>query len=358
MKYSDFTVVLLCAGKGKRAKLDKNKIFYDLGGVTVLEKALAAFEDFENIVVVCSNDDEKEIRRYFAGKIVYGGETRAQSSQNGLRAVKTEYALVHDCARPFVSKALVERVAKLTREKGCAVPVIKEKNSLKKIENGALKTVNRDDYAVVQTPQGYITSALVKAYENAENETDESAVFEKAGNNIFACEGEESNVKLTTPSDFRAFPLVGIGYDVHRLVKGRKLILGGVVIPHYLGLDGHSDADALVHAVMDAILSAAGLPDIGNLFPDTDDKYLGADSCELLKEVIEKIKPKKIRSISAVIMAQKPKMAPYIPQMRTKLAAAVGIPYECVNVSATTTEKLGIIGEEKGIAAQAVAVIE
>jgi 2-C-methyl-D-erythritol 4-phosphate cytidylyltransferase/2-C-methyl-D-erythritol 2,4-cyclodiphosphate synthase len=358
MKYSDFTVVLLCAGKGERAKLEKNKIFYDLGGITVFEKALCAFEDFENVVVVCSAIDESELRRYFSGKIVLGGKTRGESSKAGLKAVNTKYALIHDCARPFVNKELIERVARLTEEKGCAVPIIKEKNSLKKTVGDALVSVNRDDYAIVQTPQGFETKKLLAAYENADFETDDSAVYEKAGNKVFCCEGDENNVKLTTPEDFRAFPLVGIGYDVHRLVSGRKLILGGVEIPHYLGLDGHSDADALVHAIMDAILSAAGLPDIGNLFPDNDDKYLGADSCDLLKQTLEKIKPRKVRSVSAVIMAQKPKMSPFIPKMREKLAGILNVDYSCVNVSATTTEKLGICGEEKGIAAQAIAVIE
>ena len=153
---------------------------------------------------------------------------------------------------------------------------------------------------------------------------------------------------------------IGHGYDVHRLVEGRKLILGGVCIPHEKGLLGHSDADVLCHAIMDALLGAAALGDIGKLFPDSDDKYLGADSIELLREVCSVINANgyKLINIDCTVSAQKPKLSPYIEKMRMTLAAAMDIPTDCVSVKATTEEKLGFTGAELGIAAHAVALIE
>ncbi len=153
---------------------------------------------------------------------------------------------------------------------------------------------------------------------------------------------------------------IGHGYDVHRLVEGRKLILGGVCIPHEKGLLGHSDADVLCHAIMDALLGAAALGDIGKLFPDSDDKYLGADSIELLREVCSVINANgyKLINIDSTVIAQKPKLSPYIEKMRMTLAAAMDIPTDCVSVKATTEEKLGFTGAELGIAAHAVALIE
>lgn len=153
---------------------------------------------------------------------------------------------------------------------------------------------------------------------------------------------------------------IGHGYDVHRLVEGRKLILGGVCIPHEKGLLGHSDADVLCHAIMDALLGAAALGDIGKLFPDSDDKFLGADSIELLREVCSVINANgyKLINIDSTVIAQKPKLSPYIEKMRMTLAAAMDIPADCVSVKATTEEKLGFTGAELGIAAHAVALIE
>lgn len=153
---------------------------------------------------------------------------------------------------------------------------------------------------------------------------------------------------------------IGHGYDVHRLVEGRKLILGGVSIPHEKGLLGHSDADVLCHAIMDALLGAAALGDIGKLFPDSDDKYLGADSIGLLKEVCSVINANgyKLINIDSTVIAQKPKLLPHIEKMRMTLATAMGIPIDCVSIKATTEEKLGFTGAELGIAAHAVALIE
>ena len=153
---------------------------------------------------------------------------------------------------------------------------------------------------------------------------------------------------------------IGHGYDVHRLAEGRKLILGGVDVPYDKGLDGHSDADVLIHALMDAILGAAALGDIGKLFPDNDDRYLGADSMELLKTVVELIHGKgfKFGNADCTVIAQRPKLAPFIPQMRDNIAAALGIPADCVNVKATTEEGLGFTGEGKGIAAHAVVLLD
>jgi len=175
-------------------------------------------------------------------------------------------------------------------------------------------------------------------------------------------DGEAKNDKITYLSDLyeKGAARVGVGYDVHPLVKGRPLVLGGVTIPHDKGLLGHSDADAVTHAIMDALLTAAGLPDIGHYFPPSDPAYEGADSLKLLEKVVSLIKERgyRTRNVSATVMAQKPKLAPYLPQMEERIAAAIGIAPSQVTFAATTTEKLGIVGEERGIAAEAVALLE
>lgn len=199
--------------------------------------------------------------------------------------------------------------------------------------------------------------------------TDDAMVYEHAYGDVHLSQaaGAERNIKLTNPEDFsrlgeNAMPMMrmGSGYDVHRLTKGRKLILCGVDVPHSMGLDGHSDADVAVHALMDAILGAMGEGDIGRHFPDSDMRYKGISSMLLLEHVMGIVRQKgyRILNVDVTIVAQKPKLASYIPQMRENIAAALGVEVEQANVKATTTERLGFEGEERGISAQTVALLQ
>ncbi len=227
-------------------------------------------------------------------------------------------------------------------------------------ENGKTVTLERSRLFAVQTPQTFRYDEILSAYRSFKGTaTDDSAVYEAAGYAPSFIEGSPDNIKITTANDLfghNRSDKTGIGFDVHELKENRKLILGGVEIPYEKGLYGHSDADVLVHSVTDGVLSAAGLPDIGVLFPDDDPAYEGANSVELLKKVREEAAENGYlaANVSAVVMAQRPKLAGYIPLMRKNIAAALGLTAENVNVSATTTEHLGIIGEGKGMAASAI----
>lgn len=359
MKYSDFTAIILCAGSGSRANLGFNKAFFTLdNNKTVIDTTLSAFSEFENVILVYNENDADKIKDYSCKKVI-GGKTRGESVRNALPQVTTPYVIIHDGARPYVSEEVIFDCVETVRKNGCAIACVKAVNSLKKKAGDNATSVNREDYFEVQTPQAFLTKNLVVAYEKIGTDcSDDSEVYEKAGYPVFLSKGDYANKKLTNYSDFNAQNFrIGYGFDVHALSKTRQLIIGGVKIEHYMGLVGHSDADVLTHAIMDALLSGAGKKDIGCLFPDTDKKYENADSIELLKVVVEEIKPYKIINVSAVIMAQKPKMSPHIDSMRSRLSSVLGIDFEDINISATTTEKLGICGEEKGIASSATVLL-
>ena len=234
------------------------------------------------------------------------------------------------------------------------------------------ETPDRSTLYAVQTPQCFDRAAYLAALEELDAEkarlvTDDCSLFELTGRPVQLTQGDYANLKITTREDLprpqqkEGEPMrIGHGYDVHRLVEGRKLILGGVEIPYEKGLLGHSDADVLLHAVMDAVLGAAALGDIGQHFPDTDPAYKGADSLALTREVARIIAEHgyKVGNIDATILCQRPKLAPHIPAMRRNIADAFGLPVDAVSVKATTEEHLGFTGEGLGIAAHAVALIE
>ena len=233
------------------------------------------------------------------------------------------------------------------------------------------QTPDRSTLYAVQTPQCFDRAEYLAALEELDAEkarlvTDDCSLFELTGRPVELVQGDYANIKITTREDLPRTEnggkkmRIGHGYDVHRLVEGRKLILGGVEVPYEKGLLGHSDADVLAHAVMDAVLGAAALGDIGQHFPDTAEEYAGADSLMLARRVAEIMTEHgwHIENIDATILCQRPKLAPHIPAMRAKLAEAFGMPVDAVSVKATTEEHLGFTGEGLGIAAHAVALIE
>jgi len=311
--------------------------------------------------------------------VVAGGATRQESVRQGLAAVPpgTELVAVHDAARPLVTPELITACIEAASEHGAAIAAVPVKDTLKREAPGQMiaATVERADLWQAQTPQVARRELLVAAYAAAKRDqfcgTDEASLLERLGHQVALVAGSETNLKITRPEDrtiaeallmqtppapsFR----IGHGYDAHRLVEGRALTLGGVTIPHRLGLLGHSDADVLTHALCDAILGALGAGDIGRHFPDSDPRYRGIASLKLLAHVIDLMHAKGLDLANAdvTVIAQQPKLAPHLPAMQANLAAACRVVIEAINLKATTTEGMGFAGREEGIAAHAVVLL-
>ena len=274
---------------------------------------------------------------------------------------------MHDAARPFVTAEIVRATVESAREYGSGVIATPVTDTIKQIHpDGSVSTLDRSALRAVQTPQTFHVKDLIAAHERAQKDdlpaTDDAALYEHYYGSVrlVTVPGAEANVKLTNPQDFRDTQCavrIGSGYDAHRLKEGRRLVLCGVEIPHDRGLDGHSDADVAVHALMDALLGALGEGDIGRHFPDNDPKYKGISSMKLLENVMQIVGDRgyAVGNADVTIVAQKPKLAGFMNQMRENLIAALECPN--VNVKATTTERMGFEGEEIGISAQAVALL-
>ena len=381
------SAVLVAAGSSTRMGFDK--LSFDLGGETVLHRSIRAFEQDPLVteIVLVAGKNRAFVEQQAADctkpvQIVTGGTTRAESAKNGVLAAAGELVAVHDAARPFVSQAVITAALEAAARCGAAAPAVPVKDTIKAAARGNGKTVpdaclvyttpDRSTLYAVQTPQCFDRAEYLAALEELDAEkarlvTDDCSLFELTGRAVQLTQGDYANYKITTREDLprpeqkeEHKMRIGHGYDVHRLVEGRKLILGGVEVPFEKGLLGHSDADVLAHAVMDAVLGAAALGDIGQHFPDNDPAYPGADSLKLARRVAEILKEHgfRIENIDATLLCQRPKLAPYIPAMRQNLADAFGLPVDAVSVKATTEEHLGFTGEGLGIAAHAVALIE
>ena len=371
-------VILLAAGKGLRAGLKQNKMFAQLAGRTPLEYSLRACKKagcFENAVIVCQECEMQKARR-IAGRLfphaIYavGGVTRQESAYAGLRALPADADIVaiHDGARCFITPELIVRCVQSCEVYGSGVAGRRCTDTVKTIDAADyfVHTLNRDEIILVETPQVFRRTEIAEAYEAAFRDgftgTDDAGLMERIGKPVRLVESREENFKLTIPHDFIRGERqlwesrqmhVGQGYDIHALVPGRRLILGGVEIPHEKGLSGHSDADALTHALIDALLGAAALGDIGEWFPDTDPAYQGADSMLLLEQVREALEDKfwEILNIDATIFAEKPKLSPYKEGIRQNIAEALNLSLEQVNIKAKTAEKFGAVGGGEAIAA-------
>lgn len=381
-------VIIAAAGSGNRMGSGIPKQYLDIQGKPVLTRTVEAFEknEFTDAVYIVVNQDHVDLCRekYSSGmngkngmskvkQIVPGGAERQDSVYAALSIIPedVDFVLVHDGARPFVKDKTINALIFSTVEHGAAVAAVPVKDTIKSAEGGVFsKTLDRSKLYSIQTPQGFARKLLVQAYEKAFSEnfygTDDAVLVEKMGEKVYLVEGDYHNIKITTKEDITVGEAIlneetriGTGFDVHRLTEGRKLILGGVEIPFERGLLGHSDADVLLHAIMDALLGAAGLGDIGLHFPDTDETYRGISSLMLLKQVGGLLSENgcRIVNIDSVVIAQRPKIAPHIGKMTARIAETLDIPENRVNLKATTTEKLGFCGREEGIAAQASVLI-
>lgn len=366
------TVTAIIVAAGSSSRMGFNKLAYSWGGKSVLRRSVEAFDKhplISDLIVVTGADPSVAQQAVQHCKkpccLVRGGETRAISVYNGVQAAQGQLVAIHDAARPFVSEQIITQVLEKAAQMGAAAPAVPVKDTIKVVGADQMiqNTPARDTLYAVQTPQCFDKNLYLQAAQAAADTqvTDDCQLVEKLGLPVALTQGSYENYKITTPEDLREDKSmrIGHGYDVHKLVEGRDLILGGVKIPYEKGLLGHSDADVLAHAITDALFGAAAMGDIGQHFPDSDPAYKGADSLNLLHQCTVLLHKNgfAIENVDATILCQAPKLAAHIPAMRQKLAAAMGISMDQVSVKATTEEYLGFTGQGLGIAAHAVALL-
>ena len=383
--------IIPAGGIGDRMGLSFPKQFYELFGTPILARtvqAIAVEQSIKQVILVCPashlNETRTLVKQYQlpVTDIVTGGQTRQDSVKAGLSAVKegTDLVLVHDAARPLVHLEIIQNCIDAINRHGAAIVALQAKDTLKSVDQKGIisETIDRSHIWQAQTPQGAKTELLLQAFTKAEKDgsqdTDEASLLEKCNIPVAVVEGSEKNIKITRPEDIpiaeailmnqqKSLPQtqmkIGHGYDAHQLVGGRPLVLGGVTIPHNKGLAGHSDADVLTHALCDAILGALGKGDIGQHFPDTDQQYKGISSLKLLEKIVMPMKENQFSLANAdiTVVAQKPKLAPFLSEMTTNLAGTCEVDAENINIKATTTEKMGFTGREEGIEAHTIVLL-
>lgn len=371
------------AGRGERFGRPTNKVFAEIAGKPILAHTLSVFESCEAIgeIIIVAGKNEIEavgelVDRFGFGKvthIVAGGKERQDSVRQGLEKVSSEIVAIHDAARPMVTCEIIDRSIKEAQRSGACIAAVPMIDTIKSATPECIvtDTIDRSNLYSIQTPQTFRTDLIRGAYEQAYIDgfyaTDDSALVERLGKQVTIVRGSYDNVKITTPSDMELASMrlggrmhrTGIGFDVHALVEGRKLTLGGVAIPYEKGLAGHSDADVLVHAVMDALLGAAALGDIGRHFPDSDPAYMDISSMKLLSHVAKLLAKDgwHITNIDAVVICEQPKISPHVENMVKGIAKCLQIEPGCISIKGTTTEKLGYTGRSEGIACQAIATL-
>lgn len=374
------SAVIAAAGSGTRFGAARPKQLALLGGRPVLSRTLSVFEnhpDIFEIVLVLPPDWmetclSEAVRPFGFKKVraVAGGASRAQSTALGFAETRGELVLIHDGVRPLVTPDLIGQVARAARAQGAALAAVPVSDTLKLGDGGlACGTVPRENLWRAQTPQGFRREILAEALALAggDDPTDDIALVERLGLKAALVPSFAGNLKITTPEDLRMAEAilagsglrVGQGYDLHRLVPGRPLFLGCLEIPFEAGLLGHSDADVMAHALIDALLGAAGLGDIGFHFSDKDARWAGARGSLLLAESMALVRKRGFELVNAdvTLIGEKPKIGPYRQAMAEALAEALGVGPDLINVKATTTEGLGATGRGEALAAQAVAAL-
>lgn len=362
-----------------------DKMLLPLLGKSVISRTVSAFSQcgfFDDIILVSAAKnidifDTEMKNNNLDVKIIQGGKTRGESSYNGICNTDCEFVMIHDGARALITEGIIKATLDACISCGGSAPVVTPKDTIKRLSpEGEIEcTIERSLCGAIQTPQAFNTHLIKEAYQKyGYGETDDCAVAEKAGITIKTVSGSYENIKLTTPEDILAareillsrtgrkgHPAmrIGTGFDTHRLTSGRDLIIGGTHIPYEKGLLGHSDADVLIHAVIDALFGGASLGDIGTHFPDTDERYRGISSMLLLEKAAKKVREAgfEIGNIDTTIIAQSPKMAPYIESMRKNLANAMDMDISCVSVKAKSNEHMGFTGRGEGIEARASALL-
>ena len=378
--------VVVAAGRGLRAGGGVPKQYRPMPGGTAVERALAMFSSHADVALVqpvIHPDDQDTFRRSSAGlgllSPVFGGATRQDSVRSGLEALaahKPDIVLIHDAARPFASPSLISRAIAAAAKNGAAVPVLPVADTVKTVDANGLVTgtLDRSLLRAVQTPQAFGFSAIVDAHRRAlqaarDDFTDDAALAEWAGMSVATFAGEAGNIKLTTPEDFLRAETTnlsdlgdvrtGFGTDVHQFIDGDHIWLGGVRIPHSHGVTGHSDADVVLHSLVDAILGAISDGDIGVHFPPSDPQWRGASSDRFLAFAVERVRGRGglIAHLDITVVCEAPRVGPHRDAMRARIAEIAGVSQDRVAIKATTSEKLGFTGRGEGIVAFATATV-
>jgi 2-C-methyl-D-erythritol 4-phosphate cytidylyltransferase / 2-C-methyl-D-erythritol 2,4-cyclodiphosphate synthase len=393
---SQVTAIIAAGGRGRRFGADVPKQLLVIGGRPVLQWSVEAFLASDRIheVVVAAPaelvDDPPSYLVRDRVRVVAGGERRQDSVANGFDAADpgSDVILIHDAARPFVDASMIAQAVDAASESGAAIVAVEARDTIKwsppESTNGEFggrvidRTLSRDSIFMAQTPQAFrrdVLAAAVAWGRSGSEVTDEAGLAEQLGYPVRLVAGSSRNLKITTPDDLviaEAFARgvsgqtgggtmrVGTGYDLHRLVVGRPLVLGGILIPHELGLAGHSDADAVCHAVTDALLGAAAAGDIGQHFPDTDERWRGASSIDLLaavRSIVEK-KGYRVVNVDVTVIMERPKLGAYRAAMTEKLAAVLGVSVDAIGLKAKTNEGVDACGRGEAVAVHAAVLLE
>ncbi len=367
-------LILLAAGESKRLKSSVPKPYITVNKKKLLEHALNSFRNFRAIkktVIVYNKKHKKHLNKLNLKNIlkITGGKTRQESTFGALNKIKKmncKKVLIHDAARPFPSKKIINEIIKKLRTNHAVIPIIKVNDATKRVKKKIIfKNIKRNSLRFSQTPQGFTFKKIYEKHKKNINTLfdDDSALFTDDGEKVVSINGSKTNLKITDKEDLDIFKSLtkgknysGIGFDVHRLVIGKKLYLGGIKIPFVLGLKGHSDADPVLHALIDSLLGACRLGDIGKLFSDKNNKYKNIRSTFLLRKIIELIKSKNfsINNIDINIIAQEPKIKKYSKKMIQKISSLCKINPNEINIKGKTTEKLGLIGKGNAIASEVI----
>jgi len=391
------SAILAAGGRGLRLGHSQPKQLLEIAGRPILERSVSLLHehpDVHEVIVALPEELVQDPPAYLLKaskplRVVAGGVRRQDSVAAAFRLVsdRADVVVIHDAARPFASRGLIARTIAAAAESGAALAALEARDTVKAIrlapsdgeglaraEEAELfvrQTLDRRSIFLAQTPQAFRREVLRDALAVQDDATDEAALAERAGHAVRIVEGEASNIKVTTAEDLVIAEAIGrggkpartgragMGYDLHRFVEGRPLILGGVTIPFDRGLAGHSDADAVCHAITDAILGAAGAGDIGRHFSDTDPRWKGASSVDLLRRAVEVVRAEglAVGNVDATVILERPKLAPYIDQMRANLAAVLGVSLDRVSIKGKTNEGLGEIGRGEAVAVHAIALV-
>ena len=377
------SALIAAGGRGSRFGATTPKQLLPLGGRPILARsveALIANSLISEVIValpveLIGNPPEYLRAQEKPIRVVAGGDRRRDSVARAFAAVdpRTEIVLIHDAARPLVGDALIVRTVEAARRSGAAVAALEARDTVKQVddEGRVIATLPRERIYLAQTPQAFRVHVLRDALALGIDATDEAALAEQAGHEVRVVEGDVRNLKITTADDLaiaerliQPWPgmtalRIGNGYDLHRLVAGRPLVLGGLRIPFERGLDGHSDADAVCHAVTDAVLGACGAGDIGRHFPDTDPAWKDADSVTLLRQAAALVRAQgyEIVNVDVVVIAQAPKLVPHIAAMVANVAGALGVEQTRVSIKGKTNEGVDATGVGEAIAVHAVALV-
>ena len=370
-------LILLAAGESKRLKSTEPKPYIKVNNRTLVEHNIEKIKNIKSIkkiAIVYNKKHRKKLKGLGIKNLieVVGGKTRSHSTYLALKRIKQlkcSKVLIHDAARPNVSSKLIKNIIHKLKFHNAVIPSIKVSDSIKlKIKKGSTYNIDRKNLIITQTPQGFRYKDIFKLHKKNKdmNITDDATLFVNDNKKIHLIEGEKQNFKITNNQDIKLFKNskqktvnYGIGFDIHRLEKKRKLYLGGTKIPYTMGLKGHSDGDSVLHAISDSLLGACKLKDIGTLFPEKNYKYRNIRSTKLLQNVVDLIKSKNysINNIDINIIAQKPKIKKYTNKMKEVISKICEINPNQINIKGKTTEKLGLIGKEKAIASEVIASV-